>query len=395
MTLDKKNFDFDYGALDLPTPCFLFDKALLRQNLRLLKSIQERTGCKILLAMKSFSSWCVFPDMKGYIAGVTTSSQDEARLGREELDLEVHNYVPAYSNGEFEEVLPSADHIVFNSFSQYHKHYPKVKASGRDIQCGLRVNPGYSEVTVDIYNPCTANSRLGIHRETFDEYKDFDFDGITGLHFHTMCQQGADVLKRTLEVFEEKFSKYFDKLKWVNFGGGHYITRPEYDVELLCEIISDFRKRTGLDVYLEPGEAVVLNMGFLISSVLDIIQNPNGSQVVIADTSASAHMPDVMEMPYRPEIIDSGQPGQFEHEYLVGGKTCLSGDVIGTYTFQKPLSVGDKLVFCDQAQYSIVKTTTFNGVRLPAIATCDSEAPTGNPTVVRQFGYEDFKTRLS
>ena len=345
--------------------------------------------------MKSFSTWCVFDEMPEYLAGVTTSSQDEARLGREAMNREVHNYVPAYTAGEFDEVLKFSDHIVFNSFSQFSKYKPKIDQSDKEIQVGLRVNPGYSEVTVDIYNPCTANSRLGIHSEAFDNYQDFDFEGVDGLHFHTMCQQGAEVLERTLEVFEEKFSKFFDKISWVNFGGGHYITRPEYDVELLCKIISGFRERTGLDVYLEPGEAVVLDTGFLVSTVLDIIHNPNGSTVVIADTSASAHMPDVMEMPYRPEIINSGQPGQFEYEYLIGGKTCLSGDVIGTYTFTEPLEVGDRLIFCDQSQYTMVKTTTFNGVRLPAIATCDSDKPMGDPIVVREFGYEDFKNRLS
>lgn len=377
------NFDIS----NLPTPCYVVDETLLRKNLRILKSVQDRTGCRILLAQKAFSMYSTYPIIGEYLSGTTASGLFEARLGKEEMpNGEVHVYSPAYKKSEFEEIVAIADHIVFNSFAQYEKFYPDVLKSGRDIEVGIRMNPEYSEIETDIYNPCFKNSRLGT---VIAEFPDKLPEGISGLHFHTMCEQDADVLERTVAAVEEKFGKYFRGLKWLNFGGGHHITREDYDIEKLVEVVNRVQEKYGLTVYLEPGEAVALNAGFLVTEVLDTLKN--GMELAILDTSAACHMPDVLEMPYRPNIVGAGQPNEKTYTYRLGGPTCLAGDIIGDYSFDKPLKIGDRLIFCDMAIYSMVKNNTFNGMPLPAIVWRGDD---GTYKTVKSFGYEDFKSRL-
>ena len=377
----------NFDIYSLPTPCYVVDEALLKKNLEILKGVQDRTGCKILLAQKAFSMYSTYPLIGKYLAGTTASGLFEARLGKEEMPGgEVHVYSPAYGEAEFRELVTIADHIVFNSISQYERFCPAVKSSGRKIEIGIRVNPEYSEIETDIYNPCFKNSRLGT---TADKLPEALPEGISGLHFHTMCEQGADVLERTLAAVEEKFGKYLYDLKWLNFGGGHHITREDYDVEKLVELVNKIQKKYDVQVYIEPGEAVALNAGFLVSEVRDTMTN--GMEIAILDTSAACHMPDVLEMPYRPNIIGAGMPGEKPFTYRLGGPTCLAGDVIGDYSFDKPLKTGDRLVFCDMAIYSMVKNNTFNGMPLPAIVLHKAE---GENVIVKQFGYEDFKSRL-
>lgn len=377
--------DYAQIARGLPSPCYLIDTELLRKNLELLRSVEQRTGCKILLAQKAFSMYSLYPMIGEYISGTTASSLFEARLGREEMGGQTHIYAPAYRADEFPQIAELCDHIVFNSFEQLERFYPMVQASGRRLQCGVRVNPEYSEIETALYNPCAPNSRMGI---TLEHFERGDRSKISGIHFHTMCEQGAGTLARTLDAVEEKFGKYLGDLEWINFGGGHHITRPDYDVELLIACIERMRDRYGLQVYLEPGEGVVLNTGFLCCTVLDTMKN--GMDIALVDTSAACHMPDVLEMPYRPEIIGAGKPGEKPYTYRLGAPTCLAGDVIGDYSFDRPLEPGDNLVFCDMALYTMVKNNTFNGINLPAIAVCGE----GGVQVVRTFGYEDFKSRL-
>ncbi len=377
------NFDISL----LPTPCYVVDEALLRNNLKILKSVQDRTGCKILLAQKAFSMYSVYPIISEYLAGTTASGLYEAKLGKEEMpNGEVHVYAPAYKKSDFKEIVTIADHIVFNSFAQYKKFYPDVLKSGRNIEVGIRMNPEYSEIETDIYNPCFKNSRLGT---VLAEFPDTLPEGISGLHFHTMCEQGADVLERTVAAVEEKFGKYLHGIKWLNFGGGHHITREDYDIEKLVEIVNRVQEKYSLTVYLEPGEAVALNAGFLVTEVLDVLKN--GMDLAITDTSAACHMPDVLEMPYRPNVIGAGMPGEKTYTYRLGGPTCLAGDIIGDYSFDNPLTAGDRLVFCDMAIYSMVKNNTFNGMPLPAIVWCGEN---GICKTIKKFGYEDFKRRL-
>lgn len=375
----------DYNAL--PTPCYVLDEGLLTKNLEILKKVMDRTGCKILLAQKGFSMFSVYPLVGKYLSGTTASSLFEAKLGYEEMGKETHIYSPAYQDEEFDEIMQICDHVVFNSFPQWNKFKQKVKSADKKIECGIRVNPEYAEIETDIYNPCFANSRLGV---TLSNFKPEELDGIDGLHFHTMCEQNSDVLKRTIKVVDEKFGKYIAQMKWLNFGGGHHITRPDYDIETLIECILFIKNKYGLQVYLEPGEAIALNTGYLVAKVLDIVQN--GMDIAILDTSAACHMPDVLEMPYRPKIINGGEPNEFEYTYRLGGPTCLAGDVIGDYSFQQPLKPGDRLVFTDMAHYTMVKNNTFNGVNLPAIASFNEA---DGIIIIRKFGYEDFKTRLS
>jgi len=372
----------DYGAL--PSPCFVVDAALLRKNGALLAQVQERAGCKILLAQKGFAMWSAYPVLQPYLAGTTGSSANEVRLGKEVFGGETHAYVVAYSDAEFERILPLADHIVFNSPGQWRRF--RERATGKS--CGLRINPEHREVATELYDPCAPMSRLGTTRA---QIEDGDLEGLDGLHFHTLCELDSDALERTLVAFEEKFGEFIPRMKWINFGGGHHITRPGYDIERLVRIVKAFREKWGVAVYLEPGEAAALNTGVLVSTVLDILDN--GMQLAILDTSATAHMPDVLEMPYRPNIVGAGTAGEFPHTYRLGGQSCLAGDIIGDYSFPEPLTVGDKLVFLDMAHYSMVKTTFFNGVQHPAIALHDSE--TGETRVVREFTYEDYKARLS
>ncbi|MFO7558937.1 MAG: carboxynorspermidine decarboxylase [Desulfobacterales bacterium] len=378
-------------ALDLdlvPSPCFVVDESALKRNLNILKKVQESSGCSILLALKGFAMFRTFPLLRKTLKGICASSPHEARLGFEEFGGEVHACAAAFSESDMQELVLICDHIVFNSFSQWNRFKPLVQKSNRKISCGIRVNPEHSEVKVTLYDPCSPGSRLGVRK---DQFREDSLSGISGLHFHTLCEQNADALERTLAVIEEKFGKYLSEMKWINFGGGHHITRKDYDLDLLCRIIKDFRKRYNLDVYLEPGEAVALNAGVLVASVLDIIHNDIA--IAILDTSAATHMPDVLEMPYRPEIEGAGIPGEKPHTYRLGGPSCLAGDVIGDYSFSRPLEIGSKLIFLDMAHYSMVKTTTFNGIQLPSIALYKPEK--NEFTIIREFGYQDFRNRLS
>lgn len=376
---------------DLETPCFVTDLGALEANLRILADVQQRAGCTILLALKGFAQWSTFPLIRRYLAGATASSVAEARLAREELGGEVHAYAPAYTDGEIRELVTLADHIVLNTPGQWRRHRAAIaeaRHAGRALSCGLRVNHEHQEVDVALYDPAGPCSRLGTTRRNLAPA---DLEGIDGLHFHTLCQASSDALERALAAFELQFGEHIPRMHWVNFGGGHHITRPDYDRTRLIRLVREFRARWNVDVYLEPGEAIALGAGVLVASVLDILHN--GMDIAILDTSATAHMPDVLEMPYRPVIIDAGEPGERPHTYRLGGMTCLAGDVIGDYSFDRPLAIGDKLVFLDMAHYTMVKTTTFNGVRLPSIATHDPA--TGRITVHRRFGYRDYRDRLS
>lgn len=370
----------------LNTPYFLVDEGLLKKNLELLRQVQQEAGCKILLAQKAFSMFACYPLISQYLAGTTASGLYEARLGREEFPGEVHVFSPAYREEEFQALLGLADHFVFNSPSQLRKYAQRAKEAGKQV--GLRVNPECStQEGHAIYDPCAPGSRLGTTLANFDESL---LPLLDGLHFHTLCEQNSDDLETTARAFEEKFGKYLHGLKWVNFGGGHHITRPDYDIERLVRTIEHFRDTYGVQVYLEPGEAVVYHAGFLVASVLETLHN--GMDIAILDTSAACHMPDVLEMPYRPPLWQSGEPGEKAHTYRLGGPTCLAGDIIGDYSFDQPLQEGDRLVFEDMALYTMVKTNTFNGMPLPAILWRDEQ---GQGWLVKEFGYEDFKNRLS
>ncbi|WP_368233922.1 carboxynorspermidine decarboxylase [Anaerotruncus rubiinfantis] len=373
----------DFGAL--PTPCYVVDEALILKNLEILKSVSDRTGCKILLAQKAFSMFALYPLIGRYLSGTTASGLFEAKLGHDEMGGETHIFSPAYKEAEFDEILSLCDHVVFNSFSQWERFRQKALAAGR--KCGIRVNPECSTQDHAIYDPCSPGSRLGVTRENF--CPDL-LDGISGLHFHTLCEQDSDALEATLEAVERQFGEFLPGMQWINFGGGHHITRPGYDIERLCVCIGRMREKYGLTVYLEPGEAVALNAGFLVTEVQDILHN--GTGIAILDASAACHMPDVIEMPYRPPLLGAGEAGEKPHTYRLGGPTCLAGDVIGDYSFDQPLAVGDRLVFGDMAIYSMVKNNTFNGMCLPAIAV---RRQGGRLEVIREFGYEDFRTRLS
>lgn len=372
---------------ELETPYYVVSEQLLRKNLETLVYVKEKTGCKILLAQKAFSMFSMYPMIAKYLDGTTASGLYEAKLGKTQFGKETHVYSPAYSLKDFRELVKIADHIVFNTPEQWQMYRMRVKAEKRPIECGLRLNPEYAEVETEIYNPCAAGSRLGT---TLANLEGKDIEGIEGFHFHTMCEQNSDVLKRTIPYIEEKFGKYLEKAKWINLGGGHHITRPDYDVEILIECVNYIKEKYQVEVYLEPGEAVALNTGFLVASVLDITHN--GMDIAILDTSAACHMPDVLEMPYRPEIIDAGKPGEKSYTYRLGGSTCLAGDIIGDYSFDKPLEIGTQLVFCDMAHYSMVKNNTFNGIGLPSIVV---HHETGKLEIVRKFGYTDFMMRLS
>jgi len=376
-----------YDFSDLRTPCYVVDEELVRRNMEIMGYVQRETGCKILLAQKGFSMFSLYPMMGEYLCGVAASGLFEARLGYEEMGKEVHVYSPAYREDDIDEILKYSDHIIFNSFAQWGKYRDRVKSCGKPVQCGIRINPEYSEIETDIYNPCFTNSRLGV---TFDHFEPDKLEGIDGLHFHTMCEQNSDTLWRTIQVVDKKFGRFLKGMKWLNYGGGHHITRKDYDIDTLIRSIRYMQDKYQLEIYLEPGEAAALNTGFLVSTVLDVMEN--GSMIAILDTSAACHMPDVLEMPYRPHIIGSGKPGEKPCEYRLGGPTCLAGDVIGDYSFDKPLQPGDKLVFTDMAHYTMVKNNTFNGINLPSIAIVRGR---GKPEVIRSFGYDDFKSRLS
>jgi carboxynorspermidine decarboxylase len=370
------------------TPCFIVNEGLLKKNLEVLASVKKRTGTKIFLALKAFAMYSTFPLVSKYLDGVSASGPIEARLGYEEFGKEVHTFAPAYSDADIKEVIKYSTAIIFNSVAQWKKYRDVIKESGKKIDIGLRVNPGYSDVKTDLYNTTLFGSRLGIQAS---DLKGEDLEGIDGLHFHALCEQNADSLVRVLGSFEKKYGKYIKKMKWVNFGGGHHITRKDYNIDLLMKTINSFKERYGVQVHLEPGEAVALNAGVLVSSVLDTVNN--GMNIAILDTSAEAHMPDVLAAPYTPNIIGGGRPKEQKYTYRLGGLTCLAGDVIGDYSFANRLKAGDRLVFLDMAHYSMVKTTTFNGVKHPSIVLYNPD--TKKVRVVRRFGYSDYKERLS
>jgi len=370
---------------ELPSPAFVCEEALLKKNLELLKKVQDETGVKILLALKGFALWSTFDLCKEFLQGCCASGLHEALLAKEEFNKEVHTYSPAFKDEEIDEIIQISNHLVFNSFNQLNRY--KDKARGK-TSIGLRVNPEYSSVEVDLYNPCGLNSRLGITRVNFQGE---NLEDVDGLHFHALCEQNVDALQGALKNFEEKFGEFLPQMKWVNFGGGHHITRADYDVEGLISLLKDFKSRyPHLEVYMEPGEAVGWQTGYLMATVLDIVNN--GMDIAILDTSAEAHMPDTLAMPYRPDIRNSALANEKKHTYRLGGNTCLAGDIIGDYSFDKPLKVGDKIILEDMIHYTMVKTTTFNGIKLPSIVIKNIK---GSYQIVNNFGYNEYKYRLS
>lgn len=374
------------------TPCYICEEQLLENNLQLLDYVQKQSGAKIILALKGFAMWGTFDLVSKYLKGCTASGLYEAKLAREEfckyrLDAEVHTYSPAFKEDDIEEIASISDHIVFNSPNQLYRYHERVKKINPDISVSLRINPEYSESPVDIYNPCGVYSRLGTTLENFDE-KVLEY--IDGFNFHALCEQDVDALQNVLNALEEKFSRYFKDLKYINFGGGHHITKKGYDVEKLITIIQKFKQKYGVEVYLEPGEAVGWQSGVLLSTVLDVFHN--GMDIAILDTSAEAHMPDTLAMPYRAEVRGAGKAGEKKYTYRLGGNTCLAGDIMGEYSFDTPLHIGDKIIFEDQIHYTFVKSTTFNGIKLPSLAIYRKN---GSLDIIKEFNYEDYKNRLS
>lgn len=370
----------------VPTPAYVIDEAKLVNNLEILKSVQERTGCKVLLAQKAFSMYATYPLISQYLAGTTASGLYEAKLGREEFGGEVHVFAPAFKDADLEEILEIADHIVFNSERQLRKHVDKCRAVG--VSVGLRINPECStQGDHALYDPCAAGSRFGVR---IDQFSEDLVDLVDGLHFHTLCEQNSDDLKTTLDAVEAKFGPYLHRIKWLNMGGGHHVTRVDYDLDLLISSIQHMQETYGLEVYIEPGEAIALNAGYLVTEVLDIFEN--GIETLVLDASATCHMPDVLEMPYRPPLRHGFEAGEKAYTYRLSSNTCLTGDIIGDYSFEKPVEIGDKLYFEDMAIYSFVKNNTFNGIGLPSLVLMDK---TGDCRIVKSFGYEDFKGRLS
>ena len=382
-----KNFDAD----SVLSPCFVVDEVAIEDNLKILKHVAERSGAKVLLALKAFSMFSLAPLVSKYLSGTCASGLYEARLGREKFGGEVHTFCAAFTDQDIDDILNLSDHLVFNSHFQWQhfKHKALASAAHKPGQkFGLRVNPQHSEGATPIYDPCARGSRLGI---PIDEFSEADLGGISGIHFHTLCEQDLPPLQRTLAVIEEKLGWLLPRLEWVNFGGGHHITRSDYQLEELIELIRTFSEKYQLQIYLEPGEAVALDAGVLVTEVLDI--KVNDLQLAILDTSATCHMPDVIEMPYQPQIRNAAIGTDGAHCYRLGGQTCLAGDVIGDYSFAQPLQRGQRLVFEDMAIYTMVKTNTFNGIPLPSIAIWNSSS--GEIRSVRKFGYEDFLQRLS
>lgn len=369
---------------ELRTPVYLIDEAALIRNLEILQGVQRRTGCHILLAQKAFSMFRVYPLIAHYLSGATASGLYEARLAHEELGGENHVFCPAYTDAEMAELCKICDHISFNSLRQLEHHRPVWQAAG--VSVGLRVNPEHStQEGHAIYDPCAPCSRLGIPRAALGDALP---EGVEGLHFHTLCEQDAAPLVETFEAFEKKFGQFLHGLRWLNLGGGHHITRKGYDLAALEALIRRIRETYGVEVYLEPGEAIALNSGTLITTVMDVVEN--GMPILILDASAACHMPDVLEMPYRPPLKDSDLPGEETYTYRLAGPTCLAGDVIGDYSFCHPLAPGERLEFQDMAIYTMVKNNTFNGMKLPDIVLEEA----GDCQIIRSFGYEEFKRRL-
>jgi len=376
----------------LETPCFVADEELIEKNLKILKDVQDKADCRIILALKAFSMFSTFPLIRKYLHGICASGLHEARLGKEEFQKEVHTYAPAFKDEEFEEVVNYSDHIVFNSLSQFKKFREKLKGK----KAGIRINPEVCLKTSKFtaYDPCSKNSRLGIKLSDMPEKLDAE---ITGLHFHALCEQDAEDLEEVLKVFERNFDKYIKQISWINFGGGHHITRENYNIDKLISLIKNFRKKYPniKQIYLEPGEAIVLNAGYLVARVLDIVRNEK--EIAILDCSAETHMPDIMitrhdKSPYIPPIMNAGEPGENKYEYTLAGVSCAAGDIIADYSFKNKLKIGDKVVFEDALLYNMVMTSTFNGVQLPAIYIIEKS---GNLRLVKKFGYHDFKSKLS
>ena len=376
---------FERSGLD--TPSYVLDQTLFRRNGEILKRVQDETGAKILLAQKAFSCFGLYPLLRDYLVGTAASGLHEARLGHEEFGGEVHVFSPAFKPAEMTAVLKIADHLVFNSLSQWQRYREEVLEVGPRVSAGLRINPEYSEAVAEIYDPCAPGSRFGV---LASQLEGVDLTGLDGLHFHTLCEQGASALGGTLRAVMEKFDDQLQTMKWLNFGGGHLITSPGYDIELLIALIREVRNRyPHLRIYLEPGEAIAVGTGVLLGTVIDLVEN--SMPIAILDLSATTHMPDVLEMPYRPVVEGAGAAGEKAHTYRLGGPTCLAGDIIGDYSFDAPLQIGDRVVFHDMSHYTMVKTTTFNGVPLPSIAILAEDGRIGS---VREFGYEDYRMRL-
>jgi carboxynorspermidine decarboxylase len=369
------------------SPCWVIDMQALEANLALLADVQARADCKILLALKGFATWSTFALVARYLSGATASSLDEARLARATLGGEVHACAPAYKPEDFPEILTLCDHVVFNSFHQWQRFRGAVAQAPRSVSCGIRINPEHREVKVALYDPCAPRSHLGV---TLAEFRPDLLDGLEGLHFHNLCELGSDALERTLAAVEKKFGEWLGRMRWVNLGGGHHITQPGYDVERLVSLVRRVRERYGVAVYLEPGEAIAICTGVLVTTVLDVVENEG--RTAILDTSATAHMPDVLEMPYRPDVAGAAEPGVKRFTYRLAGLTCLAGDVIGTYSFDHELEIGERLTLLDMSHYTMVKTSNFNGVRLPSIALRHRD---GSYELVKRFGYESYRDRLS
>ena len=381
----NKNYEVVDSFDKLPSPAYVCEEELLENNLKLLKRVQDETGVKILLALKGFAMYSTFDLCKKYLKGCCASGLHEALLAKEEFGKEVHTYSPAFKDEEIDEIISISNHLVFNSFNQLKRYKDKAF---KKVSLGVRLNPEYSSVEVDLYNPCAPNSRLGITKANFDESQ---LQYLEGFHFHALCEQNVDALEGALANFEKNFSLYFSQLKWVNFGGGHHITRADYDVEGLINLLKDFKARyPHLEVYMEPGEAIGWQTGYLVATVLDIVNN--GMDLAILDTSAEAHMPDTLAMPYRAMIRNSAVAFEKKYTYRLGGNTCLAGDIIGDYSFDEPLKVGDRIILEDMIHYTMVKTTTFNGIKLPSIIIKNKD---NSYKVIKNFCYNDYKLRLS
>lgn len=377
----------DYSQI--PSPCYIIDEERFRNNLKLIRKVADESGAEIILAFKGFAMWGVFPVFREYFSGASASSPHEARLSFEELGSRAHTYSPVYKQETFPEIMRYSSHITFNSLAQYYKFYNRDEYEKSGISTGLRINPGFSEIGHDIYNPCSPGSRLGI---TADDLKKSGLpEGVEGLHFHVLFESDSFALEKVLKVVDEKFSVYYPRLKWINMGGGHLMTGEGYDTAHLTGMLKEFRKRSGLHVILEPGSAFAWQTGELVSTVEDIVEN-NGIRTAILDTSFTAHMPDCLEMPYKPKILGAGDPVKGKPTYRLGGNSCLSGDFMGDWSFGNELKPGDRIVFLDMIHYTMVKTTTFNGVQHPSIGiwTRDNKFK-----LLREFGYEDYRNRLS
>jgi carboxynorspermidine decarboxylase len=370
---------------DIPSPCYIIDEQAIEDNCQILDGVQKATGCKILMALKGFTVPDLFPMIAKYLHGTCASGLYEARLGKEEFRKEVHAFAPAYDDVEFRGLLEISDHIVFNSLAQWERFRPLVEGCPREISCGIRINPEHSEIRVGLWDPCARYSRFGVKADDLKRIP----EGIEGLHFHALCQQNSDSLEKLLRVVEEKFGEHLSKVRWVNFGGGQLITSPDYDVDRLCRIISDFRAEHGVDVYMEPGEAVAFDAGTLMATVLDVVRNE--MDIAILDISAWAHVQDVLMSSYELEAVGGEEPGKLEHTYRLASRSCLSGDILGDFSFEKPLHRGSKIMFSDLASYSVVSNNMFNGIPSPAIAVLTKS---NEIRVVRKPSYEDFISRL-